>query len=583
MVEALVLGRRDNIEPAVRQRFVDAGLAHILAISGLHVGVLATWILLLVRMFVGSRSAWLVGAIAVWCYVATLGFPAPATRAAAFISVLGVARLRQRHPPVAAVLACAMLLVLAIDPAAATSVGAWLSAAAVVGTRAGAEALPRFRLLGASLGATLVTAPITAFAFGSVAPIGVLANLVAVPLAGLVVPGLFLSLVGGAIPAGGTGLTLAALEWIAELAAGIPGGHLTGVAGSLFALPWCLVLLSAVWFRVRRPSMPRLRRIAFLAAIASWAFAIPSLGKDQYRSNELVLHFLSVGQGDAIVIRTPRGSWILVDGGPRTAGFDAGRRVVLPFLRQRGVRQLAAVVVTHGDADHLGGVPAVVTEMTPELVLDPGQPFGTELYREYLATLDRVGGSWRAARAGDVIEIDSIRLEVLHPRRDWISTHLDPNDNSVVLRLEHGCFTAVLTGDIEWPAESLLIPVMSESDLLKVGHHGASAGTTDAWLDVLTPSVAVISVGRNRYGHPAFSTLDRLLAHGTMVFRTDDGGTVTVRSDGRYFQIEQGVSTTPWEALKCQTRRLLRSNGSSWTKRSCTRTPPVSLLSCSTT
>jgi competence protein ComEC len=584
MVEALVLGRRDNIDPALRARFADSGLVHILAISGLHVGVLAAWILLAVRPLVGSRLAWVVSAGLVWSYVGLLGFPAPATRAAAFISILGLARARQRHPPASAVLAVAVLLVMALDPGAVTSVGAWLSVAAVWGTRVGAAALPKARLLGASLGATLMTAPITALVFGAVAPIGIVANLVAVPLAGIAVPGLFLSLVFGEILAGGTGLVLAAIEWVAARGSAMPGGHLTGPPGVRFAIPWFVLLVCVLWVGARRPSWPRLRRWGLLgAATASWVAAALPLAGGGSRSGQLSIHFLSVGQGDAILLETPGGSWVMVDGGPRAAGFDAGKRVVLPFMRRRGVDALAVVVVSHGDADHLGGVPAVVSDMSPGLVLDPGQPHGSALYLEYLESLDRVGADWTAARAGDVFEVDSVRFEVLHPRTEWLETHLEPNDNSVVLRASYGCFSAILTGDIEWPAESLLVTTVEESDLLKVGHHGAPGGTTDAWLDVVNPRAAVISVGSNSYGHPASSTLRRLSEHGVAVFRTDRGGTVTARSDGRYFQITQGVPTTPLEAIKCLTRRLLRSRGSSSSRRSCTPTPPVSSPSCSTT
>jgi len=584
MVEALVLGRRDNLDPALRQRFADAGLAHILAISGLHVGVLAGWLLLLAKSLFGARWAWLMSATAVWFYVALLGFPAPATRASAFVSIIGVARARQRHPSTGGVLAVAMLLVLALDPAAAASVGAWLSATAVLGTSAGVQALPQQRLLGASMGATLATAPITAFVFGAVAPVGVVANLAAVPLAAIAVPGLFSSLMLGSVPAAGTGLILAAIEWTAKCAAALPAGHISGSAGFKFAAPWLLLLCVVLWIRIGRPSRARVRLSVMLGtAVCSWMLAVRPIAGRGGSSSDLVIHFLRVGQGDAIALRTPGGSWMLIDGGPRTAGFDAGRSVVAPFLRRRGVEKLGMLVVTHADADHLGGIPHVMREIVPEMVLDPGQPHGTDLYQEYLESLDRVGAHWRQARAGDVFTLDSVSFEMLHPSSDWLTSRLDPNENSLVLRLEHGCFSALFTGDIGWPAESLLVPSLEPADLLKVGHHGSGGGTTDALLEVLNPRGAVISVGRNRFGHPAEDTLERLRSRGITVFRTDQGGTVTVRSDGSYFQMSHGSPENNWEALTCLIRELLRSNASSSSRKSCTRRPPVSLPSCSTT
>jgi competence protein ComEC len=584
LVEAIVLGRRNGIDPKLRSTFANSGLAHLLAISGLHVGVLAGWILLLARLLFGKRSAWWWSLTAVWCYVALLGFPAPATRAAAFVSILGLSRLRQRHPPPGAVLAVALLLVLAIDPTAAKSVGAWLSAAAIWGTRAGTESLPRFRPLGASLGATLATAPITAWVFGAVAPIGVLANLLAVPLAGIAVPGLFLSLVTGGSVAAGTGVVLAAIESISRVAATVPGGHVAGAPGPAFAAPWVLILLGAMWLR-RRPSLGAVRiRVLSMAAVVSWALAVHSIGSVWERSHDLVLRFLSVGQGDAIAIRTPRGSWVLVDGGPRRSSGDAGSRIVLPFFRRHGVTGLDAVFVSHGDADHLGGVPAVIRAMAPEMVMDPGQPLGTALYLEYLEALDGVGSEWRAARAGDVVTVDSVTFEVLHPTGKWIDGQLLPNENSLVLRLDYGCFSALLTGDIGEPVEDALLREVGEADVLKVGHHGSAGGTTSEWLRAVNPKVAVISVGANSYGHPAKAVLQRLESREIRTFRTDRGGTVTIRTDGRYFETGQHEGPKRLtETLTCLIQPLLRLSDSSWSRNGCTRRPAVSLPSCSTT
>jgi len=584
LVEAIVLGRKDGIEPQLRTSFAAAGLAHLLAISGLHVGVLAGWILLAARLLGARRRAWLGASVVVWCYVALLGFPAPATRAAAFISIIGLSKVRQRHPPPNAVLAVALLLVLAVDPAAATSVGAWLSAAAVWGTRAGSELLPRFRLLGASLGATVATAPITAWVFGAVAPIGVIANLAAVPLAGVVVPGLFLSLFLGDTLAGGTGLILAGIEVVASTCAGIPGGHLAGPPGPTFAVPWILVLGIAVWVRSRRPSVRMvLRRLLVGAALLSWGLLAAAAFATRERSHDLVLHFLAVGQGDAVAVRTPRGAWVLVDGGPGLPGSDAGRRLVVPFLRRQGVTELDAVLVTHGDADHLGGIPAVISALTPRLVLDPGQPLGTGLYLEYLETVDAVGSEWRPARSGDEFAVDSITFEVIHPTSRWLERQPIPNENSLVVRITYGCFTALLTGDIGLPAESVLVDRVGEADLLKVGHHGSAGSSGAAWLDAVRPRAAVVSVGRNSYGHPAEVVLQRLRSRGTELFRTDSGGTVTVRTDGDYFHLSQGGSLTITEALRCLIQPLLRSSDSSWTRSGCTRTRVVTLPSCSMT
>ncbi len=590
LVEAMVLGSRHDVDPAVRREFVRAGLAHLLAISGLHVGIIAGWLLLALGRVLPRRAAWLSSVVATWAYVCLLGFPAPATRAAGFFTLYAVARVRQRHPPFSAVLAVAVLVVLLLDPAAAAGVGTWLSVAAVWGTRWGTRLLPQRRrrhpvaqLAAASLGATLATAPITAHAFGSVSPAGLLANLVAVPLAGVAVPGVLASLAFG-VMAGGAGLVLAGLELTARWAALLPGGHLSVAPGPTAAVPWLALLLVVVWLSRRRPPWALvLRRLLLGSALASWGLlAAAALGSNQ-REGELVIHVLDVGQGDGIAIRTPGGHWMMLDGGPRGPAGDMGRRVVAPFLRRQRVGELAALVVSHGDADHLGGVPAVLQEFDARLVLEPGQALGTSLYLEYLGLVDRHGTPWRAARAGDTLALDSVVVAVLHPSQRWITRRTEPNENSVVVHLRYGCFDALFTGDIGAPAESLLTPHLPDIDLLKVGHHGSAGGTTDRWLDSARPEAAVISVGRNRYGHPAPAVLGRLAARQVPVWRTDRGGTVTIRSDGRYFSIDQGRPSSGWGILRCRIRNWLRSSGSSSSRSGCTPRPRVSLPSCSTT
>lgn len=588
LVEAMVLGRRADLDPALRDGFAASGLAHLMAISGLHVGIVAGWVLMLARAAGARRAASLWSALAAWSYVALLGFPAPATRAAAFVAIYGIAAARERRPPAEAVLAVAVLVVLAIDPGAATRIGTWLSAAAVWGTTAAnrlcARTLPAaglLRLGAISAGATLATAPLTAFAFGQVAPVGVLTNLAAVPLAAVAVPGIFVSLIGGEIPAGGAGLALAGIELVSRMGAAIPGGHLRGEPGWGFAAPWGVVLVGVAWGLARRPRwIVARRRLVLAAGVACWSAAVFPWVARSPPDGRLAIYVLDVGQGDAIAVRTPRGRWLLIDAGP----IGAGRRVVAPFLRRQGVERLGLMIVTHGDADHVGGAPVVIERFTPSLVAEPGQPLGSRRYLEFLGTVDGVGSRWIAARAGDSVVIDSVVVTVLHPSAAWLATQLEPNENSVVVRLSYGDFDAVLTGDIGVPAESALVPGLAGAEVLKVGHHGSAGSSSARWLDATRPSVAVISVGRrNTYGHPAAAVLRRLASRGIAVYRTDQGGTVTIRTDGRYFETVQGRPPRASEKLWCLIKRWSRSSASSWSASGCTPTRRVPSRIFSTT
>jgi len=547
MAEALVLARAGAVSTTRREEFVRAGLAHLLAISGLHVGFLAWWVQWAARL-IGAppASARGAGAAAALSYAWLLGFPAPATRASWFLVLAAVARLRQRRLRPGAVLAVAALGVLAVDPAAIRSIGAWLSLCAVAGVSWARRHVQLPTPLSDTLGATLFTAPISAGVFGTVAPAGLVANLVAVPLAALAVPGLVLALLAHAIVptvgetlAAGAGVALAAIDLTARLVGQIPYGHLITPSGWRAAGPWVALLAAAVWARWRRPTVAvTLRRLAAPAALASWAWLASGVALRD-GGTTLAVHFLEVGQGDAAAIRTPRGRWILIDGGPRGEGGDAGRRVVVPFLRRQGVTRLAAIVLSHGHADHLGGLPAVLEALDAERVWEPGQPIGDPAYLDFLAAVEADGAAWHPARRGDRLEVDSVVLIVHHPDSAWLATSLDVNENSLVVELRYREFHALFAGDAGAPAEWYRGPSLEPVEVLKVGHHGSASASSDAWLVRLQPRAAVISVGAgNRYGHPAPEVLDRLARRGITVYRTDRDGSVVVRSDGATFSVE---------------------------------------------
>src|SRR5437016_4642512 len=324
IVNALVFAPNTRLDSNIRERYVRSGLAHLLSISGLHVGFIAAWLaLILGKLHLAARARFGATALLLLGYLWLLGFPAPAMRAGAMLVLADVARLRERVVAPRGVVALAALGVLVQDAWALHSVGAWLSVAGVGAVvwagRAFARAPRLARLAAPALAATLVTAPISAFAFGTVA------------------------------------------------------------------------------------------RVAFGATVLVATTFRDVVTLDDCRC--LTVFFLDVGQGDAAVLRTPHDRWLVIDGGPRTPESDAGRRVVVPFLRSQRVGRVAVVVATHGDADHLGGLPAVVEAFDPELVLEPGEPLGRPLYLEFLAAVEASGARWHPARGGGRDEVDGVVLE----------------------------------------------------------------------------------------------------------------------------------------------------------------------------
>ena len=564
LVDALILNRRSTLDPQMSEAYARSGLVHILSISGFHVGLIAGWLYLLGRMLRFGRSrAMLTSAGLSTLYVAFLGWPAPATRAAALVVLLAVCRWRQRQVEPNSLLAVTCLVVLVIDPGAVFELGAWLSAAALWGattfsrwTDRALGPLAGWRTLGSSIGATLATAPFTAAALGSVALVGIVLNFAAIPLAALAVPGVLASLILSSILPGlasalaaGSGAGLSLLDGIALLGSRMPGGNVVQPIAPASGIPWLCLLAFALWSMGRRNTLRvALVRWAWLLVLLVWGslgWVLAPVARD--KGSALTLHFLQVGQGDGAAIRTPGGRWVVVDAGPRFDGADAGKRVVVPFLRRQGVRRLSALVVSHVHADHLGGVPAVLDRFPADLVVEPGDLSDDPRYLEFLSRLEADGTRWHPGRPGDRFELDSVTFTVLHPDTTWAEWGGDLNEDSIVLLVEYRDFTALFTGDAGERAERLLVGRSGPVDVLKVGHHGSRTATSDLFLDRLSPRAAVISVGTNTYGHPSAAATGRLRSRGIPVWRTDRDGEVVITTDGSTMSVcaSQGCTRHP--------------------------------------
>jgi competence protein ComEC len=548
LVDALVLGTRGGMDRELKDDFASSGLVHLLSISGFHVGLLSAWVVLAVSaMGFPRQRAMGIGAIAGAAYVVFLGWPAPAGRAAALCCVLALCLRRQRHTDSGSLLASTALAVLLVDPWAIVDLGGWLSVSALWGATTATRWTDRAfgpgflpRTLGSSIGATLATAPITAAGIGTVALAGVLMNIAAIPLAAVAVPGVAASLVvAPLVPflasalAAGSGLALHGLEWCARWGAALPLGHGEVPAEWRSAVPWLVLLAAGLWAigprNTRSTAARRLAVATLMASCLTLGQAFPVRSRDE---RLLTLHFLDVGQGDAAAIRTPGGHWILIDAGPRDERYDAGRRVVAPFLARAGARRIDAVVVSHAHLDHLGGVDAVLERFPVASVLEPGDAVAEPSYDGFLGAVASSGARWVPIRAGAAFAVDSVSFRVVHPDTAWAEWGLDLNEDSAVLLVEYREFRALFSGDAGWDAERRMLGSVGQVDLLKVGHHGSATASGTPWLAELDPTIAIISVGRNRYGHPSREALERLAVSGSDVWRTDRDGTITVTTNG---------------------------------------------------
>jgi competence protein ComEC len=312
------------------------------------------------------------------------------------------------------------------------------------------------------------------------------------------------------------------LTWLAAAAA--------FVAAGAFARERIPARRGGAWPGVRRPP---LHRLAGAAAAVAVLLAGPATLRP--RGGGLEIHAIDVGQGDAFAIRSPAGHWIVVDAGPRSADFDAGRARVVPFLLRHGVRRIDALILTHPHADHIGGALALLDAFDIGAIIDPAIPAEQELYASTLARARGSATRWLAAREGRELRFGDATIRFLAPLEDVLDDATDPNDFSVVFRLGWGRFGALFLGDAPARVENELVArhgTALSAQVLKVGHHGSRTSTGDSLLAAVQPRLALVAVGRrNRYGHPDPGVLARLDRHDIRVLRTEERGHVTVRGE----------------------------------------------------
>jgi competence protein ComEC len=556
LVRALLIADMRELSPAVRERFGAAGLSHMLSVSGLHVGLIAVAVAMVAQILgLPRRRAALLVIGLTTLYVALIGAPLPAVRAAVMLAATSFSVALQRPTSAWAVLAVSALVPL-LDPASAIDLGFQLSMLGMVALVASGVLSKRVpwlrtpgwkgtltRALVTSMVATLLTAPLVAATFGRISLVAPITNLVASPVMAVLQPMLFLVML--LLPFGTLAQFVAdachplivAIDRVAVTGAGLPGASLslvTDQAGMVLAYVACLAfVLACVTHVFMRPLVVAGCCIALLV----WRPLIPA------RAGWTEVHMIDVGQGDAIGIRTSAGRWVLFDAGRDWRSGDAGRRDVVPYIARRG-GELAGFVLSHPHSDHVGGAASVIEALRPRWYVDPGYAGGTSSYRASLLAARDVGTSWRRVRPRDSLQIDEVTITLLAPDSAWADSLRDPNDASTVARVRVGSITILLSGDAEEDEENWLLRHqrdLLDVDVLKVAHHGSSTSSTPEFLEAVSPRLALVSVGAgNLYRHPSDAVIRSLAAHGAVVMRTDRHGSIVVRTDGRAMEIEAG-------------------------------------------
>ncbi len=583
-LKAVLLGRRGGLEQDRREDYRHSGLAHLLAVSGLHVGLLALCFELLLALSpLPVKVRGLLLLLILWAYVPLCGARPSVLRAVGMASLLLAGRILERPQDAEQALLLSAVCALLVHPATLQSAGFQLSYLAVFGLlrmgpifqrllpekeriRAGRRSSgtpassPRAALgrvlqricrwalssLAASLAVSLATAAPLLYHFGRLPPAGILLNLGAIPLtAALLVTGLLhLCLPLPGEPAAALlELLLSWLDTLARWGAGSTAPVLHWKPAPLQALLLGAGLLLPALQGILRM---RLRMVSALALLLTAADLGPRLSAS--RCTELV--FFDVGQGDATLIRSPGGARILVDAGYRRpgGGWDAGKQRLLPALATLAPEGLDWLVLTHPDQDHIGGAEVLLRTLPVDSVLTNGEWRDTGSCRRIRALLRERSIPVREAVPGMVLlKEPGACLRVLGPPPRGICR--PGNDRSVVLRLECPAGCVLMTGDAGEREEVWLEGWGGwlRARVLKLGHHGSKTSSGASFLDLVGAGLGLVSCGRdNHFGHPAEEVLDRCEQRGMEVLRTDREGAVWLELRREGLSIRDWRRVIPW-------------------------------------
>ncbi len=547
------------IDPETAEAFRALGLAHVLAVSGAQ--ILFLWGMIRGSLTgLGIPRAWgaLIGCAGLWGYAVMTGLPPSVTRATwmgcALIVGWAVDRPWLRYLVLEAVVTGMLLH----RPQLLFDVGFQFSAIATFALlHTSPLLLPLFKrlpeviaqALAMALAAGIWVLPLQIFHFGQLSPYSLPLNAVTCFMVESVTILGFLAVLGGAISEllghhmlSGAYLVLRAFTGIVELTLPLP------FASQFLRIPpaaWLVVAYLGVAGAASHlgrttGTLPRGQAARSLCWLVLPVLAYGAWNRLD-RPRDLQVTVLGIGQGDAIVLRTPAQQWYLIDGGPCWDGGDAGERTILPYLRRQGCQQLAGMILSHAHDDHVGGLAAVSEGLPVSAVWDAGQSGSSPAYRRWQAGLRSRQVPMVRVQEGMRADLEpGLSLEVVGPpAHAHRGSRSDANNNSIVLRLTYGNFRMLFTGDLEIEAEKGLLdhPERLRANVLKVAHHGSRYGSGEAFLSAVNPQASVISVGaQNSFRHPAPETLARLRPYGR-VYRTDQEGAVTLRSDGRSWSL----------------------------------------------
>lgn len=549
VLEAMLLGDKQNLDTSVKETYRKSGISHILAISGLHISIISAllWLILdTLKLNKRVSSTIILTVLIVYCIFT--GNSVSTTRAVIMIGIVLFGNIIYYQSDIYTSIATAAFVLLIYQPLYLYDVGFQLSFGAVISIIVLSPVLERIYFIPktirsyliSTLAASLGTYPIIAYHFNTISVIGVAVNLLVLPLASILVCfGIISTVVSfiwlelGKFLCGIVYFILVFYENICTIASTIPFSQIvTGQPNLiLIFIYYTIILATAYYYYLNKQKRQSLKKYMLYMQI----FLLIISAIVIFKPKDLEIVYLDVGQGDSIAIHTAKNKNILIDGGGNISKpleeANMGTQIVLPYLRYKGINRLDCVFVSHPDGDHIIGI----LELLDYIKINQIFIADTDAKNDLLETLEMKASKYNIPinklSKGNIVKVDdSISFECIYPTKDILIDSDDYNNNSLVLYMDYNNSKFLFTGDIEKEAEDRIIKDYKklDTDILKVAHHGSKTSSTQNFVDMVQPKVAVISSGKNNYyGHPHKEVLDRY--KNINIYNTADDGAILIK------------------------------------------------------
>lgn len=564
VLSAMLLAEKSGMSIEVKELYQANGIAHVLAISGLHLTIIGIGLYKIFRRVSGSYLAGgVVGIGFMILYIMAIGVSVSVLRALMMFLFRVGAEMTGRHYDSPTALSVAALITIIWRPLYLYDGGFWLSYGAILAI---ILVLPMFegilfQSFWASVSISLVTLPVLLYYFYEIPMYSIILNMIVIPLmtvvlicglAGSLCCAVFIS--DGILGVSGIGGVLlkvckaifAVYEKSCELFLKFPGFRIVAGKPELWQIILYYVSLLLILVLWKKNSF--CRRLPVVLAVVLMSLCMGVLFIPNIEKGNIYITLLDVGQGDGIFVRGPEGSTYLIDGGSSDVS-QVGKYRIESFLKSQGVERIDYVFVSHGDDDHTSGIKEMIGRINVgisiETIVFPERGVWDETLKELAGLSIENGVRVVEMKKGQVVSEGGLELKCVAPVFDEGDV-MDSNESSIVLAMKYGEFDMLFTGDVEGKGEEKLIKELRDNynkvswEVLKVAHHGSKNSSVKEFLELVEPSYSLISAGQNNsYGHPHKETLERLKDTGSTVLSTQECGAITIVTDGEKMKVER--------------------------------------------